>query len=243
MASPHGDFSGDASGRVRALFDRIAPRYDTINDVQSFWLHRTWKRRLVRMALDGSGAPGRALDVCCGTGDIALALAQAGAATTGLDFSAPMLQAARQRAATLAPVHAPQFVQGDALNLPFADASFDVVTCAYGLRNLTDLEGGLAQMRRVLTPGGRLLILDFGKPANTAWRAAYFAYLRFAVPVLGWLFCGDAAAYAYILESLRRYPAQEGVAATLRALGFVDVVVENLLGGVMSIHSARAPAH
>ena len=132
------------------------------------------------------------------------------------------------------------WVKADAQQIPFPDQSFDIVTVGYGLRNLADWQRGLSEMRRVVKPGGRLLILDFGKPRNPLWRAVYFRYLRVAVPMHGRVFCGNAAAYAYILESLQNYPAQEGVAAELQKIGCTDVRTINLLGGVMSIHFARA---
>ena len=111
-----------------------------------------------------------------------------------------------------------EFIQGDALQIPFPDASFDIVTMGYGLRNLASWEAGLAEMRRVAKPGGRIVILEFGKPANALWRSLYFAHLRCSVPLTGWLFCGNAQAYAYILESLKHYPAQLAVAAHMRAM-------------------------
>jgi SAM-dependent methyltransferase len=133
-------------------------------------------------------------------------------------------------------IHGLQFIRGDAQRLPFVEGSFDIVTVGYGLRNLASWEAGLEEMQRVAKPGGRLLVLDFGKPNNRLWRGLYFSYLRFFVPCLGRVFCGDARAYAYILESLKHYPAQEGVAAKMRALGLVNVLLVNLLGGVMSIN-------
>lgn len=231
------------AARVNDLFAAIAPRYDLINDFQSFGLHRFWKRRLV--ALSGVQAGHRALDLCCGTGDIAFALARTGATVTGLDFSEAMLAVARSRqkkrgAALPCPVH---FQHGDAMRLPFPDASFDLTTVGYGLRNLADWKTGLAEMRRVTRPGGRLLVLDFGKPGNRAWRALYFAYLRLAVPLFGKMFCRDAAAYAYILESLRHYPAQRGVEEQMRALSCTGVRVVNFLGGMMSLNLADVPNH
>ena len=224
------------AARVNQLFAAVARRYDFINDLQSFGLHRAWKSRLVRMAEVKSGAT--ALDVCCGTGDIALRLARAGATVTGLDFSAPMLDVARARGGEANP----KFIQGDALQLPFADGTFEVVTVGYGLRNLSSWETGVVEMLRVTRPGGRLLVLEFGKPDNAAWRAIYFAYLRLAVPFLGLLCCGNASAYAYILESLKHYPAQNGVASTMRELGMKNVRVVNLLGGMMSINCGEKPA-
>ncbi len=226
--------------RVQALFDTIAPRYDFINDLQSFGLHRRWKRQFVALADAHSGQ--HSLDVCCGTGDIAFALAATGATVTGLDFSQPMLEIARHRQQAIAPA-ALTFMHGDAMRLPFAAESFDVVTCAYGLRNLPDWRAGLVEMRRVLRPGGRLLVLDFGKPDNRLWRAVFFTYLRLALPVFGWVFARNAPAYAYVLESLRAFPAQHGVDAALRELNCADVRVQELLGGVMAINRATAPAH
>jgi demethylmenaquinone methyltransferase/2-methoxy-6-polyprenyl-1,4-benzoquinol methylase len=232
---------GDArAARVEDLFATIAPRYDLINDLQSFGLHRLWKRRLIRLA---GIRPGElALDVCCGTGDVAFALAAAGATVTGFDFSEPMLAVARNRARAVAPGASPVFQQGDALNLPFADASFDVVTISYGLRNLADFDRGVRELARVLRPGGRLLVLDFGKPDNALWRWGYFQYLRWLVPIFGRLFCGDGDTHGYILESLKKYPAQRGVDAKLAELGWTDRRVVNLLGGVMGISYGRRAA-
>lgn len=232
--------------RVNDLFAAIAPRYDLINDLQSFSLHRWWKRRLLRLAAVRPGDT--ALDLCCGTGDVAFALAAAGARTTGMDFSAPMLAVAEARKSKVQSPRSkvcaeagPVFLQGDALHTPFPDAHFDLVTVSYGLRNLASVDDGLREMWRVLKPGGRLLVLDFGKPDNACWRGAYFAYLRFAVPVFGRLFCQNAEAYAYILESLQHYPAQRGVDEKLRALGAVSARIVNFLGGVMSINVVEKP--
>lgn len=189
-------------------------------------------------------APGvQALDLCCGTGDIAFSLAQRGAETTGLDFSPQMLEvaAARQKKRSQSPAGNPQFLQGDAQQLPFAEKSFDVVTIGYGLRNLTSWERGVDEMARVARPGARLIVLDFGRPANALWRAAYFTHLRLSVPLIGLLFCGNASAYAYILESLRHYPAQLAVAEKMRQLKLKNVRVINLLGGAMAINYGELP--
>lgn len=225
---------------VQRLFARIAPRYDRINDWQSLGLHRRWKRRLVALAEVVPGA--RVLDVCCGTGDVAFALAQAGGVVTGLDFSREMLAVAATRAKQ-SPNHGrqPEFLSGDAQQLPFSESTFEVVTVAYGLRNLAQWEVGLAEMVRVARPGGRILVLDFGKPENVLWRAVYYSYLRVVVPLFGLMFCGRASAYAYILESLKHYPAQRGVAAQMQVLGLEAVRVENILGGAMSINFGRKP--
>jgi demethylmenaquinone methyltransferase/2-methoxy-6-polyprenyl-1,4-benzoquinol methylase len=227
--------AGRAAG-VRDLFGGIASRYDLLNDLQSFGLHRWWKRRLVNLA---APAPGRVmLDLCCGTGDIALRLAAHGAAVVGLDFSEPMLAVARRRGSAGRPRGNIVFVQGDALHIPFADETFDAVTISYGLRNLASVEAGLREMWRVARPGGRLLVLDFGKPDLPIWRGLYFGYLRWMVPLFGRVFARNSEAYAYILESLRHYPAQRGVAALLQALPTCDGRVFNLLGGVMGINFA-----
>lgn len=189
-------------------------------------------------------APGvQALDLCCGTGDIAFSLAQRGAETTGLDFSPQMLEvaAARQKKRSQSPAGNPQFLQGDAQQLPFAEKSFDIVTIGYGLRNLTSWERGVDEMARVARPGARLIVLDFGRPANALWRAAYFTHLRLSVPLIGLLFCGNASAYAYILESLRHYPAQLAVAEKMRQLKLKNVRVINLLGGAMAINYGELP--
>ena len=177
----------------------------------------------------------RVLDLCCGTGDVAFALAEQGTAVTGLDFSEPMLAIARRRAGE-GGRNNPQFIQGDAQEIAFPDGTFDIVTVSYGLRNLSSWERGLDEMLRVAKPGGRLLVLDFGKPDNAVWRALYFGYLRVGVPVFGKVFCGDSQTHAYILESLRHYPAQHGVAAKMRDLGCREVRIVPLLGGVMTIN-------
>jgi demethylmenaquinone methyltransferase / 2-methoxy-6-polyprenyl-1,4-benzoquinol methylase len=229
------------AAKVNDLFARIARRYDFLNDLQSFGLHRSWKRRVVQLAQIKTGD--RALDLCCGTGDISFALAQRGAETTGLDFSPQMLEVAAQRQSANAKFKTEnlKFLQGDAQQLPFAENAFDIVTVGYGLRNLTSWERGLDEMFRVARPGARLIVLDFGKPPNALWRALYFTHLRLSVPIIGLLFCGNASAYAYILESLKHYPAQFAVAEKMRALKLKDVRVINLLGGAMAINYGEKP--
>ena len=221
--------------QVQALFSKIAPRYDVINDLQSLGLHRYWKRRLLALAGPLSGR--HVLDLCCGTGDVAFRFARRGAQVVGVDFSGPMLSIAQQR--NLREHASIEWVNADALRLPFKNGQFDVVTISYGLRNLADFERGLREMHRVTRPGGRLLILDFGKPPNPLLRAGYAAYLRFWVPLFGRCFCGDRSTYSYILESLQHYPAQLGIADLLSKLGCANIQIVNLLGGTMSIHYAE----
>jgi demethylmenaquinone methyltransferase/2-methoxy-6-polyprenyl-1,4-benzoquinol methylase len=230
------------AAKVNDLFAAIARRYDLLNDLQSFGLHRRWKRRVVELAAVQSG--NHALDLCCGTGDLALALARRGAEVTGVDFSPAMLEIAEARNKIRGPISEaryPIFMPGDAQQIPFPDASFDIVTVGYGLRNLTNWEKGLDEMHRVAKPGARLIVLDFGKPANALWRGIYFAHLKCSVPLLGWIFCGNADAYAYILESLKQYPAQQAVAAKMRELKLVNVHVINFLGGAMAINYGEKP--
>jgi len=222
------------AAKVNDLFARIARRYDFLNDLQSFGLHRSWKRQVVDLAQIKPG--NRALDLCCGTGDITFALAKRGADATGLDFSPQMLEVAAQRQQAGAKAPNLRFIQGDAQQLPYPDKSFDIVTVGYGLRNLTSWERGVDEMHRVAKPGARLIVLDFGKPPNALWRAIYFTHLQLSVPLIGLLFCGNAQAYAYILESLKHYPAQLAVADKMRALNLKNIRVINLLGGAMAIN-------
>ncbi len=246
MANPFYEPGSRRASRVQVLFDTIARRYDRINDLQSFGLHRLWKRYLVSMTRLSPGQ--RALDLCCGTGDVAFAMARTGAQVTGLDFSPQMLEVARRRQAAgqrAAPETGHggkvEFVRGDVLELPFAESSFDVVTISYGLRNLADFERGVTGMARLLKAGGRLLVLDFGKPQHRLWRAVYFGYLRAAVPVFGRMFAGSWDAYAYILESLRHYPGQLGVLDLMRRAGLTNLRIRNLLGGAMAINFGEKP--
>jgi demethylmenaquinone methyltransferase/2-methoxy-6-polyprenyl-1,4-benzoquinol methylase len=226
--------------KVGDLFATIAPRYDVINDLQSFGMHRLWKHQMVAAATLQPGD--HALDVCCGTGDVTFKLAQTGADTVGFDFSQPMLDVAKGRAAQV-PLPAGsgtvEFQQGDALNLPFADRSFDVVTISYGLRNLADFQRGLRELNRVLKPGGRLLVLDFGKPDFLPWRWVYYQYLERICPLFGKIFCGDGDTHGYILDSLKAYPAQHGVDSGLRELGFTETRIQTFLGGTMTLNIGR----
>ncbi len=225
------------AAKVNELFAKIAPRYDLINDVQSFGLHRVWKNRLVKLAETKPNE--HALDLCCGTGDLAFSLAKKGARVTGLDFNQEMLQVAAAKSRSVRTASEIEFIRGDAQQIPFPENTFDLLTIGYGLRNLSDLDAGLRDMLRVTRPGGRLLALEFGKPDNAAWRTVYFGYLKTFLPLCGLIFCGRPSAYAYILESLKHYPDQRGVSTRMARTGWQNVRVTNLLGGVMSIHRAE----
>jgi len=239
---PNKYLSSDATRgpRVREMFSRIAARYDFVNDLMSFGLHRRWKAETVRIALDGAGTPTRVLDLCCGSGDLAFRAEAAGARkVVGADFTLPMLAIARRR--KTASGSATRFVQADALALPFPDSFFDALTIAYGLRNVADLPAALSEMRRVLAPGGRIAILDFGKPDSAAIRFLSGAWLRAAMPLIGRLFHGDADTYRYIPESLERYPAQRGVERLMRDAGFVHTRWQNRMLGAMGINVGEKP--
>ena len=229
---------------VRRLFATIADRYDLITRLLSYGQDRRWKMRLADLACPelGRGAcpePGRsiihALDLACGTGDIAFELAQRGARVTGLDLTHRMLQLAQAKR----PVPGVRFVTGDMMALPFADASFDLVTTGYGIRNVPRIQPALAEIRRVLRPGGTLLSLDFDKPANPLVRAVYLGYLTIVGSTLGYVLHRDPDTYRYIPESIRRYPGAAGVAAMLQRDGFEETHVIPLLGGLMAINVAR----
>lgn len=239
MVNKYYESGAERASRVNALFQKIARHYDLVNDLQSLGMHRLWKREMVRQCKAAQGVT--ALDVCCGTGDITIRLSQAGAEVTGLDFSEAMLQIARQRKLRNSKKQTGglgEFIQGDALNLPFENASFDVVTIAYGLRNLSDFEGGLKELWRVLRSGGRLAVLDLGKPEKRFWRTLFEFQLKWLIPWFGRLFYGDADTYAYLAESLKRYPAQSGLDKALNELGAQSVRQTDFIGGIMSLHVA-----
>ncbi len=214
---------------VRRLFHTIADRYDLITRLLSYGRDRQWKQTLVTLA-DPKGK--RALDVACGTGDIAFALASGGATVVGLDVVPRMVAIARQKPN---PVTV-DFLVGDMMALPVASASFDLVTTGYGLRNVPDLERSLAEIHRVLRPGGQLLALDFDRPPNVFLRRVYLGYLTVVGSTFGLLLHGDPDTYRYIAASLDRYPGSGGVRDRMRQLGFRHAGVRPLLGGLMAIN-------
>lgn len=224
---------------VRRLFATIADRYDLITVLLSFGRDRSWKRRLIQEG--GVGAGDRVLDVACGTGDIAFEAAAAGARVIGLDITPRMIELARHKGAASrrsAPPRPPVFVVGDMMALPLSSASTDVVTTGYGLRNVPQLSEAISEIARVLAPRGRLLSLDFNRPASRWLRWPYLVYLTVVGSIVGWILHRDPDTYRYIPESLRRYPGAREIAALLVAHGFVHVRIIPVLGGLMTIHVA-----
>ncbi len=224
----------DTKGRyVRRLFSTIADRYDLITVLLSFGQDQRWKRQLVTWSAVQPGQ--RALDLACGTGDITFALGARGARAIGLDITHRMVELARAKAA---PRDAPAFLVGDMMALPFPDATFDVVTTGYGIRNVPLIAPALAEIRRVLRPGGVLLSLDFNRPSNKAVRAVYLGYLTIVGSALGFVLHRDPDTYRYIPESIRKYPGAAAVCAIAREQSFTTCEFRRVLGGLMALHRA-----
>jgi demethylmenaquinone methyltransferase / 2-methoxy-6-polyprenyl-1,4-benzoquinol methylase len=210
---------------VRSMFDRISPVYDAMNRTMTMGLDQRWRRATVAAVVQ----PGdRVLDACCGTGDLAIAALEACATVTGLDFSERMLERARRKSAEV------EWVQGDAEKLPFEDASFDAATVGFGVRNLADLERGLAELRRVLKPGGRVAILEITRPRGLL-ASFYRLWFDGFVPLLGKVLPGGAA-YTYLPASVRRFPGPDELAGLLRGAGFEDVRWRTFAGGIVALH-------
>ena len=199
---------------VRAIFATIADRYDLITVVLSYGQDRRWKRRLIDLAAPRPGV--RALDLATGTGDIAFALAARGARVVGLDITLRMIELDRTKGGG-------RFLVGDKLALPVPNGSFDLVTTGYGLRNVPDLATAIAEIGRVLSPGGQLLSLDFNRPSNRVVRSVYLAYLTVMGATLGWVLHRDADTYRYIPASISQYPGAEAVARLFESRGFTGV--------------------
>jgi demethylmenaquinone methyltransferase/2-methoxy-6-polyprenyl-1,4-benzoquinol methylase len=218
-----------APDAVRRMFDRIAPVYDVMNRVMSAGLDRRWRRLTARAVVH----PGdRVLDACCGTGDLALACAAEGGRVTGLDFSARMLERARRKSAAV------EWVEGDVLSLPFEGGAFDAATVGFGVRNVPELERALAELRRVLRPGGRLAILEITRPQGLL-APFYRLWFDVLVPALGKVLPGGAA-YSYLPASVRRFPGPDELAALLEAAGFEAVRYRRLAGGIVALHVGEA---
>ena len=213
---------------VRQMFDRISPVYDLMNRVLTVGLDGRW-RRLAAAAVVRPGD--RVLDACCGTGDLALADLEAGGEVTALDFSERMLERARPKS------DAVRWVRGDAMALPFEDASFDAATIGFGIRNVSDLEAGLAELARVLSPGGRLGCLEITQPRGFL-RPFFRIWFDHLIPFAGKVLPGGGA-YTYLPASVRRFPGPEELAAAMERSGFTDVTFRLLAGGIVTLHTAR----
>jgi demethylmenaquinone methyltransferase/2-methoxy-6-polyprenyl-1,4-benzoquinol methylase len=235
----------EASEWVRAMFGRVAHRYDLANHLLSLNIDRYWRARTVARVRTALRAPGaKALDLCCGTGDLLLALEADGgagrwpASLWGSDFCHPMLTAAAEKIARHG--FRSRVFEADALQIPVRDGSLDLVTVAFGFRNLVDYPRGLVEMRRVLRPGGLAAILEFSQPPNRAFAAVYNFYSRRVLPAVGGVLSGSKDAYAYLPESVRKFPSAEELARMMRDAGFVEVSFERITGGIVCLHVGRA---
>jgi demethylmenaquinone methyltransferase/2-methoxy-6-polyprenyl-1,4-benzoquinol methylase len=214
------------------MFDDVADRYDLTNDVLSLGQDRRW-RRLVREALDLRRGD-RVLDLAAGTGTSSQPFADAGATVVPCDFSIGMLQVGKKQLP-----HLP-FTAGDGTRLPFADGTFDAVTISFGLRNIVDPVKGLAEMRRVTRPGGRLVVCEFSHPTWGPWRTVYLEYLMKALPAVATAVSSSPDAYVYLAESIRAWPDQAGLAAMIGEAGWTGAEWRNLSGGIVALHRATA---
>jgi demethylmenaquinone methyltransferase / 2-methoxy-6-polyprenyl-1,4-benzoquinol methylase len=230
------DNEQQAATWVRGMFGRIAPRYDLLNHLLSMNIDRYWRARTVARVSGVLSNPGaRVLDVCCGTGDLMLALESKGSARVfGSDFCHPMLVAA-QRKIERGRFRSTLF-EADALDLPLPDASLDLVTIAFGFRNLANYQHGFRELRRLLRPGGLVAILEFSTPPNAVLARLYDFYSRAILPALGGLISGSKEAYSYLPESVRKFPGAADLADQMRAAGFANVRFERMTAGIVALH-------
>jgi demethylmenaquinone methyltransferase/2-methoxy-6-polyprenyl-1,4-benzoquinol methylase len=226
--------AGDAKrSYVRAMFTAIAPRYDLLNHLLSLNVDRAWRRRAVTRVAVERAPGGTYLDCCAGTLDLGAELARRGefrGRVVGADFVVPMLKLGRNKAPALRPVGA------DALRLPFGDGAFDGALVGFGIRNLADLDAGLRELRRVLRPGGRLVVLEFTLPTAQPLRALYLAYFRHVLPAVGRAVSKHTNAYSYLPASVAEFPGPDDLAARMRAAGLADVGYERLTFGIAAVH-------
>jgi demethylmenaquinone methyltransferase/2-methoxy-6-polyprenyl-1,4-benzoquinol methylase len=223
-----------ASRFVQDMFGRVAPRYDFANHLLSFNIDRSWRNRTVDRVRDVLGRPhARVLDLCCGTGDLTIALSrERGRPAIGSDFCHPMLIAAGRKS------RCPLF-EADALALPLEDASIDLITCAFGFRNLANYDAGLREFRRVLRPAGKVAILEFSQPPNKLFAGLYDFYSRYILPTLGGWISGAPNAYRYLPASVRKFPGPEELAERMRGVNFENVTFERWTGGIVALHVGR----
>lgn len=223
---------------IRDMFAGVAPRYDLLNRVLSGWLDTVWRRRATRVLALEHGEP--VLDLCCGTGDQAIALQRRGARVMAADFCVPMLALARHKYARLRG-QLPAGLAADALSLPFPSAHFAGASVSFGLRNVADLDRALAELRRALRPGGRLVVLEFALPEGTLVRPLYLFYFRRILPWIGRLLSPRGSAYSYLPTSVVEFPQRQGFLARLREAGFVDAAWTDLTFGTVCLYSGRRP--
>lgn len=224
--------------RVRGIFSSIAGEYDDFNRIASLGVDRSWRRELVRAAhLEPTS---EVLDLCAGTGDVGLAIARQAAPARIVisDFTPEMLEIASEKAAAFDGPTKIEIEQADAQSLPHEDESFDVVTVAFGVRNLPDRAANFAEVHRVLRPGGRYVILEFSRPTLLPFRVGYHVYLRHVVPAIGGMLTGDRPSFVYLNDSIRGFPTQPQLASELRAAGFSAITWKNLTGGIVALHTA-----
>lgn len=225
--------------RVKGIFSEIARRYDLFNALSSFGIYRSWLRRVARTA--SCTDADRVLDVAGGTGDVAFALCEAcpPASIELTDFTPEMLEVAAERITAGANLGVPCGLNVvDAHNLPYGDEEFTVVTCAYGLRNFSDRRRAMREAARVLAPGGRYVVLEFGTPPNAVWRALYRFYLTHMIPFIGGVVTGDRSGFDYLRDSIKAFPPQDAIALELCDAGFSQVEYKNCTGGIVAVYTA-----
>ena len=237
-----------ASRQVREMFSRIAPSYDLLNHLLSLRFDVAWRKRLARRFQSVLARPNvRVLDLCCGTGDLTLALAaetrspnpSSHGAILGADFAHPMLVRAREKAGRTARHATIEFLEADALALPFADQSFDLVSTAFGFRNLANYAAGLAELYRVLRPGGSVAILEFTEPQSALFGGLFRFYFHRILPKLGGIVSGNAQAYGYLPGSVARFPRPAELSRLMEYQGFERVSAERWTGGIVALHTAQ----
>ena len=244
--TPKGAGSEESAARwVRGMFGRVARRYDLLNHLLSFNMDKRWRARTVERIAEVLARPGaKVLDLCCGTGDVLLSMeercgaaAEPRASIFGSDFCHPMLMEARRKIGA-ARLHSPLF-EADALSLPLAHESLDLLTVAFGFRNLANYQRGLYELERVLKPGGVLAVLEFSQPTNRVFGALYRFFSKYVLPLVGGLISGSRDAYAYLPESIRNFPRPEELAHQMRDCGFSSVDFERMTFGVVALHVAK----
>jgi len=246
-ATPQGAADRQSAARaVREMFTSIAPRYDLLNHILSMSVDRWWWRRTARAVRHIVERPdARVLDLCCGTGDMAFALRRAGGKTpaqiVGADFSHAMLQRARMKSARPAMISPPEWIEADALNLPFASGHFDLVTSAFGFRNLADYDAGLREIFRVLRPGGECGILDFGEPDGILG-SLYRVYFKQVLPRIGTMISGVRGPYAYLPASVERFPGPEEMLSRMKTAGFTEPMWTPYTFGIAGLYRGKKPA-